>query len=86
MTVPIDPVTPTTTSSLVSMYGAIAVSVLSLVIFSVCLGVAFFLKDSNAMTLLIGAAIANSTACVQYWIGSSSGSQKKDETIAKLQS
>lgn len=66
----------------VAAWGAIAISVVSLITFTASLVVAFFLKDPGLLNLTVGAAIANATTAVGYWLGSSSGSQKKDETIA----
>jgi hypothetical protein len=67
---------------IVRTYGQIATSALSLLIFAGCLVVSFSLKDSQMELLVVGAAIANATTVVNYWLGSSSGSQKKDDTIA----
>ena len=67
----------------VRLYGQIATSVLSLVIFAGCLVVSFLLKDPATQSLLVGAAIANATVVVSYWLGSSSGSQKKDDVITE---
>ncbi len=43
-------------------------------------------KDSQALTMLIGALIAAFTTVVQYWMGSSVGSKIKDVTLATLSS
>ena len=64
------------------IYGVIAVSVIVLLLFVLCLGVAFFLKDQTSLQLLIGAVVSMSSGVVGYWVGSSVGSAKKDETIA----
>jgi len=64
------------------MVGSITVSALTLVTFAGCLVWAYLTHDENAKALLVGAAVANSTAAVQFWLGSSAGSQKKDDTIA----
>jgi hypothetical protein len=66
---------------IVSTWGAIIVSVLALLIFTGALVVAFFHPELNLLQLTVGAAIANATTAVGYWLGSSSGSQKKDEVI-----
>lgn len=62
--------------------GAIAVSVVALVTFSGVLIAVFFFKNTDLLPIAVGAAIANATSVVQYWIGSSSGSAKKDDIIA----
>ncbi len=66
----------------VRLYGQIATSALSLVIFAGCLIVSFYAKDSQMELLVVGAAIANATTVVNYWLGSSSGSEKKTDIIS----
>lgn len=68
----------------ISSYGAIAASVLALLTFTGALVVSFFFSDPGLLNLTVGAAIANATTAVNFWLGSSSGSQKKDETVARL--
>ena len=74
-----EPVTPPTTASL---WGAPAISIYTLTIMIGAMAIAWLTKNDNAMTLLTGAAIANATTIINFWVGSSAGSQKKDETIA----
>lgn len=64
-----------------SMWGAIIVSIVTLLTFTGALVVSFFFKDSGLLNLTVGAAIANATTAVGFWLGSSSGSQKKDDVI-----
>jgi hypothetical protein len=66
------------------LWGAIIVSVVTLLTFTGALVVSFFFKDSGLLNLTVGAAIANATTAVGFWLGSSSGSQKKDELINAL--
>jgi hypothetical protein len=68
-------------SKTVSLWGAITVSFVSLITFTGALVVSFFMKDPGLLNLTVGAAIANATTAVGYWLGSSSGSQKKDDVI-----
>jgi hypothetical protein len=42
----------------------------------------FFLTDNTLKNLLFGSIIANATTVLNYFFGSTSGSQKKDDTIA----
>ena len=65
----------------VSLWGAIIVSFVTLLTFTGALVVSFFFKDSGLLNLTVGAAIANATTAVGFWLGSSSGSQKKDDVI-----
>lgn len=58
------------------------VSVYSLTLMLVALGIACYLKIDNAITILIGAIVANGTTVVNFYMGSSRSSQTKDATIA----
>jgi len=42
------------------------------------------MHDMSLLLLVVGAVIANATTVVNYWVGSSSGSQKKDDTISRM--
>jgi hypothetical protein len=64
-----------------SVWGAVIVSIVTLLTFTGALVVSFFFKDSGLLNLTVGAAIANATTAVGFWLGSSSGSQKKDDVI-----
>ena len=77
---------------ILSLWGAIIVSVVTLSTFTGALVVSFltlsYSKDpdvlkltTSLLNLTVGAAIANATTAVGFWLGSSSGSQKKDEVI-----
>ena len=68
-------------AKIVSTWGAIIVSVIALVTFTGALVVSFFRQDPGLLNLTVGAAIANATTAIGFWLGSSSGSQKKDEVI-----
>jgi hypothetical protein len=68
-------------AKIISTWGAIIVSVVALVTFTAALVVAFFLNDKSLLQLTVGAAIANATTAIGFWLGSSSGSQKKDDVI-----
>lgn len=65
-----------------SEYGAIAVSILTLLTFAGCLVIAYVSRDQTSIALLVGAVVANASTAVSYWLGSSRGSQKKDEIMA----
>ena len=80
-------------SKTVSLWGAIIVSIVTLLTFTGALVVSFLTlklsKDqdilklsTSLLNLTVGAAIANATTAVGFWLGSSSGSQKKDEVIS----
>ena len=65
----------------INLWGSIITSSLTLMIFVAVLIVAFLSKDQRGLELLIGAAIANASTAVSFWLGSSSGSQRKDELL-----
>jgi len=58
------------------------VSVVALLTFTGALVVSFFFADKGLLNLTVGAAIANVTTAVGFWLGSSSGSQKKDDVVS----
>lgn len=64
-------------------WGAPAVSMFALAIFAGSIIVAMVLKSAS-LDILLGAAAANATAVISYWVGSSSGSQKKDQSLAAV--
>jgi hypothetical protein len=59
-----------------------SLGVLIQAIFLAALGIAYVSGDSNALTLMYGAVIANSTTVINFYYGSSKGSQEQRETIA----
>ena len=59
-----------------------AVSIYALTIFLIAFGIAYLAKDTASLTMMMGAAISMGTSVVNYWIGSSSGSDKKTTIIA----
>jgi hypothetical protein len=67
-----------------NLIAAVIVSIFALALFLVALMIAYYMKSDTALTLLFGAASANCTTVVSYWVGSSLSSQKKDDTIANI--
>lgn len=63
--------------------GVIVVSIVSLIIFVIALVVAWKTDDPNR-GILLGMAGSNATTVVGYWLGSSTGAQKKEDTIAEI--
>jgi hypothetical protein len=63
-------------------FGAILTSLVTMLAFAVALVFAYIYKDTQNLSLIIGAIIANATTVVSYWLGSSSGSARKTEIIA----
>jgi hypothetical protein len=62
-----------------SLWGAIVISVLAMLTFIVSLAFAWKSGDAGLLNLMVGAVISNASTAVAFWLGSSSGSQKKDE-------
>jgi hypothetical protein len=73
---------PTTPPS-VSGWGAPAVSIFALAIFAGSIALAVVVK-SPSLDILLGAAAANATTVIGFWVGSSAGSQKKDAAAQAL--
>lgn len=71
-------------------YGAPVVSALVLVTFAVVMTLAFTRSlpagSETILNMLLGTLAAMATSVVSYWVGSSAGSARKDEHIAKLAS
>ena len=59
-------------------WGTPIMSVLALLRFLAAFVIAFFSKDQTLLNILLGAAAANATTVVSYWVGSSAGSARKD--------
>ena len=72
---------PPTFASKAAEWGAVAVSIIVLLIFVVALGIALLTKDPS-LQILLGMAGANAGTAVGYWLGSSAGSQKKTDIMA----
>ena len=70
---------------ILSMRGRILVSATVMVIYIAALAVAFLSKNDNMLMVLIGVAATNATTVVGYWVGSSSGSTKKDDALIAKQ-
>lgn len=62
-------------------WGSPAVAIYALTIFLACLAIAYLKGSDNLLTILLGVAAANATTAVQYYLGSSAGSQRKDQLI-----
>lgn len=74
---------PSTT--ILMAYGAIVTSILTSLGFLSALVIAYLSSDHTNQSLMIGAVISNFTTTVSFWLGSSFGSQKKDQVIADQQ-
>lgn len=58
------------------------VSVIALLIFAMAYLIAYLSKDNQTLVMMAGAAITMATQAINFWTGSSSGSQKKDDQQA----
>lgn len=74
---------PTTSDTVAATWGPIVVSGMAMVLFFAAICVAWWTKDAS-LPLLLGAAATNAATVVSYWLGSSSGSKRKDQVIAGM--
>lgn len=68
-----------------SAWGTPAVAIYALSIFVVALIIAYVKGSENLLTILLGVAAANATTAVNFYLGSSSGSNRKDLIIHDAQ-
>jgi len=79
---PSPPFPPAPTPPPSSGWGAPVISVYSLTLLVVALAFAYLTKNDNLLVMLAGVVATNATACVSFYVGSSRGSQTKDNVIA----
>jgi hypothetical protein len=85
MTMPAEPVVPVPQPiSRVPVIGALVVSIMILAIFGFAYGVCLYFKITDQISSFGQAAINMAMIAVGYWLGSSSGSEKKSDTIATM--
>ena len=65
--------------------GALGVSIYALTLFLAAIVVAWYKANDTLLTALLGVAATNATTVINFWVGSSRSSQKKDDTIANIQ-
>lgn len=77
-----------TLPALSGLVGAPTISIMTLVLAGLALGAALwmYLHDGTQAPLVgaIGLLLGKGSTVVDFWLGSSHGSQKKDQTIAEL--
>lgn len=67
--------------STITVWGAIITSVLACLGFGAALVIAYLSKDSQNLGMLLGVVAGAFNTVVAFWLGSSAGSQKKDEAL-----
>lgn len=67
---------------LVHTGGAVAVSIFSLTVLLAALIITYLADNDTMLTVLIGVVATNATSVVNYWMGSSAGSARKDALIS----
>jgi hypothetical protein len=77
-----NPIPAPSSQYMLNFWGSSIVSVYILTIFLVALVIAFWVKNEVLIVALVSVAATNVTTVVAYWVGSSSGSAKKDSIIA----
>jgi hypothetical protein len=78
------PVPEVTLPERLTEYGKLVTSVIFGGAFVAALLYAYIAKDETSKELLVGAVISNANTVVQFFLGSSSGSQKKDAVIGAI--
>jgi len=63
-----------------------AVSFFAMGIFVAAFVIAYLANDKTSLTLLMGVAGSMGTTVVNYWVGSSAGSDKKTELLSSKSS
>lgn len=76
--------TPSTKTDTINAYGKVVVSIVVLILFGAVttLVLTHTIPSSESATMVVGSVLTMAGAVVSFWIGSSSGSQSKDEKIA----
>lgn len=57
------------------------VSIFAMGIFVAAFTIAYLAKDQTSLTLLMGVAGSMGTTVINYWVGSSAGSDKKTDML-----
>lgn len=70
------------TTERIRVIGTIGVSVFVLSAYTLALVYSFVTHDESMKNLLGGGALAMAGTAVNWWLGSSKGSEKKDDVIA----
>lgn len=69
-----------------TLAGAPVISVYSLTLLLLALVVVWWMKDQTLVNVVVGVIATNATTVVNFWVGSSRGSERKDEVIAATRS
>lgn len=67
---------------IIRMYGQVVTAVCAFLLFLACLVAAFLRNNTDLINTLAGFVGGFASAAVTFYLGSSAGSQAKDETIA----
>jgi zinc transporter ZupT len=65
----------------IATYGAVVTSILACIGFIGALVIAYLSKDQQNLGMLLGVVAGAFNTVVAFWLGSSAGSQKKDEAL-----
>lgn len=71
-------------NEVITAWGRVAVSAIGQILLAVALVMAYQLGNDTILNIVVGAIVANGTTIVQYYLGSSASSNKKDEVVAAL--
>jgi hypothetical protein len=70
--------------STMMVWGAIVISTLVSLAFMAALVIAYLTHDTGSQQQLVNAIIVMFATVVAFWVGSSAGSQKKDERAGRI--
>lgn len=71
-------------SETLTAWGRLGVSAVGEILLAVALLLAWKIGNEQIFNIVVGAIVANGTTIVQYYLGSSASSAKKDEVVANL--
>lgn len=78
---PAEPAAPSRLASIEPSWAKPAIAVFNLGLFVAAMVLVLVFQNAQALQLLIGAIIANSTTVINYYFGSSAGSDRKTELM-----
>lgn len=67
----------------VMVYGSIITSVMASAAFLSALVISYMSKDQTNLAMLLGVVAGGFNTVIGYWLGSSAGSQRKDDALIK---
>jgi hypothetical protein len=66
------------------VWGSIITSVMASLAFLAAILISYLSKDQTNLAMLLGVVAGGFNTVIGYWLGSSAGSQRKDDAILKV--